>query len=139
MTVGQQQPAMQEMINRLRPAVPAYGIISIEPPQYHPAPLGPGTPQDGQRPPKVGRIAYRPVQRDKKAFKLVEIIALVIADVGDIYSRNSLPDRFDIWSLIGVVTAWHRTREPTPRHAGKRNESLIFFRERAGRKYRNRR
>ena len=127
------------MRGRLRPAAPADGRVAGEAAEQHPPTLRPRLPQQRQDPTEIGRIAHRPFERAEKPLKLGEIVGRVAAHIGDVDVPRRAGNRLDVRSFVGVGAVWERTGKPAPRHAGERDQPLVFLGERAGGKDRDRR
>ena len=129
--VSQQHAATQQMAGCLRPAVPADGVIAMQAAEQHAPSLRACALKGRHCPAEIGRIAHGPIERDKKSLKLFEIIARIGVHIVDVDIAGLLPDRFDIWRLVGITSVRHRPIEIAPGDPGESSKPLILFAESA--------
>src|SRR5580704_7804342 len=134
-----QEPSALEVRDGLRPAVPAYGAIAVKAAEQHAPALAPRLAQDSQHPTKIGRITHRSFQRDKEAFKLGKIVALIVFDISYVDIADRARNSIDVRCLVGVVTGRHRSVKTASRYPGKSRKPSVLFCQRAGGKRGNRR
>ena len=126
------------MVDGLRPAVPTDRRITEEPAQQHPPALRACRPRNRKHPTQRQRIAHRSFERKEASFQVGEVVALVVADVGDVYIPGELPDCLDVRRFIGVAAVGNRPVKAGARHLGIGREPFAPLSERARRKDRHR-
>jgi Kdo2-lipid IVA lauroyltransferase/acyltransferase len=84
----------------LRPAVPAYGVVTEKPAKQHPPIVSPRQPQYGEHPTEVGGVAHRIFESQRDSVQLSEIVVLVVVDIRHIDVADRRLDRFEShWTL----------------------------------------
>src|SRR5215467_3786842 len=116
----------------LRPASPAYGIVSVQAAEENAPSLRVRTLQGGRHPAEIGRITHRSAERDKKSFKLREVVALIIANIFDVDIAGLLFDRLNIGSFIGIAAVGDGAVEPSAWYTSKGEKPLVLFCQGAG-------
>jgi hypothetical protein len=129
---------VKHVSDRLRPTVPAYGVIAVKAAEQHPPTLCTGTLKNSHHPTEIGRVAHRSIQGDKEPLKLREVVALIVAHVFDVDIAGLLLDGIDIRRFISVAAVRYGAIEITAGHTSEGDKPLVFFGEGAGGKYRDR-
>jgi len=123
----------------LRPAVPAYGVVTEKPAKQHPPIVSPRQPQYGEHPTEVGGVAHRIFESQRDSVQLSEIVVLVVVDIRHIDVADRRLDRFHIRRLVGVPPSAYLAGESLAWHGGKGRKTLPTLTESARGQSSNRR
>ena len=118
---------MQEVASGLRPAIPAYGVVSIETAEENPPPPPTRAMQRRRHPTEVGRVTHRSIQGDKEPLKLSEVVAVIIANIFDVDIASLPLDSIDVRGFIGITAIRHGAVEAGAGDTGEGDKALVPF------------